>query len=108
MQLNRFMIRPLVEQGLREEVGPGDTTGGFLVGDDPVQTGQIYAKGTGVVCGLLLADETVRMIDPEAEVTHLVKDGDPMGPGTVLLRITAKASTFFMIERCALDWLQQL
>jgi nicotinate-nucleotide pyrophosphorylase (carboxylating) len=102
------MIRPMVEAGLREEIGPGDTTGGFLVGDDPVQTGQIYAKGNGIVCGLLLADETIKMVDPEATVEHLVHDGDEMGPGTVLLRITARASTFFQIERCALDWIQQM
>jgi nicotinate-nucleotide pyrophosphorylase (carboxylating) len=108
MRLNRFMIRPYVEQALREEIGPGDTTGGFLAGDDPVQSGQIYAKGSGVVCGLLLADETVRLIDEEAAIEHLVKDGDDMTPGTALLRIQARASTFFMIERVALDWLQQL
>jgi len=36
MQLNRFMIRPYVEQALRVEIGQGDTTGGFLVGEDPV------------------------------------------------------------------------
>jgi nicotinate-nucleotide pyrophosphorylase (carboxylating) len=108
MQLNRFMIRPYVEQALRDEIGPGDTTGGFLVGDDPVQTGQIYAKGSGIVCGLLLADETIKTVDPDAAVEHVAKEGEPMGPGTVLLRIRAKASTFFMIERCALDWIQQM
>ncbi len=108
MRLNRFMIRPLVEMGLREELGPGDTTGGFLVGDDPVQTGQIYAKGDGVVCGLLLADETIRSIEPEAQVEWMAEDGDAMQPGTVLVKIKARASTFFIIERCALDWLQQL
>jgi nicotinate-nucleotide pyrophosphorylase (carboxylating) len=31
-----------------------------------------------------------------------------MGPGKILIRIQAKASTFFMIERCALDWIQQM
>ena len=108
MQLNRFMIRPLVEQGLREEINAGDTTGGFLVGDDPVQTAQIYAKDYGIVCGLLLADETVRMLDPDAEVERAVKDGDEVEPGTVLLRIKARASTLFAIERCALDWVQQM
>lgn len=108
MQLNRFMIRPYVEQALRVEIGPGDTTGGFLVGDDPVQTGQIYAKGTGVACGLLLADETIKTVDPDALVEHMLKDGDMMEPGTVLLKIKAKASTFFLIERCALDWIQQM
>jgi len=108
MQLNRFMIRPFVEQGLREELGQGDTTGGFLVGDDPAQTAQIYAKANGVVCGLLLADETIRLVDPEAQIEHMVKDGDEIAPGTVLLKVNAKASTFFTIERAALDWIQQL
>jgi nicotinate-nucleotide pyrophosphorylase (carboxylating) len=108
MQLNRFMIRPYVEQALREEIGPGDTTGGFLVGDDPVQTAQIYAKGNGVACGLLLADESIKTVDSDAQVEHMVKDGDDMAPGTVLVKVKAKASTFFMIERCALDWIQQM
>ena len=108
MQLNRFMIRPYVEQALRDEIGPGDTTGGFLVGEDPVQTGQIYAKGSGIVCGLLLADETIRTVDPDAHIEQMVQDGEEMGPGKILIRIQAKASTFFMIERCALDWIQQM
>ena len=108
MQLNRFMIRPYVEQALRDEIGPGDTTGGFLVGEDPVQTGQIYAKGSGIVCGLLLADETIRTVDPDARIEQMVQDGEEMGPGKILIRIQAKASTFFMIERCALDWIQQM
>ena len=108
MQLNRFMIRPYVEQALRDEIGSGDTTGGFLVGEDPVQTAQIYVKGSGIVCGLLLADETIRTVDPDARIEHMVKDGEDIGPGQVLLKIDAKASTFFMIERCALDWIQQM
>jgi nicotinate-nucleotide pyrophosphorylase (carboxylating) len=108
MQLNRFMVRPYVEQALRDEIGQGDTTGGFLVGEDPVQTAQIYAKGSGMVCGLLLADETIRTVDPDARIEHMLKDGEEMGPGKVLLKIEAKASTFFMIERCALDWIQQM
>jgi nicotinate-nucleotide pyrophosphorylase (carboxylating) len=108
VRLNRFMIRPLVEQGLREELGPGDTTGGFLVGDDPNQTGQIYSKANGIVCGLLLSDETIMAVDSDAEVEHVVEDGDRIEPGSILLRIKARASTFFIIERCALDWVQQM
>lgn len=109
MHLKRFMIRPLIEAGLREELSQGDTTGGFLVWDeDPVLSAQIYAKGSGIVCGLLFADETVRLLDENAEIEHCVKDGDEIGPGTVLLKIKARASVFFMLERAALDWIQQL
>ena len=104
MQLNRFLIRPFIEAGLREELASGDTTGGFLVlDDDPVQTGQIYAKDYGIACGLLLADETIRMLDETAEVEHAVRDGDEITPGTTLLKIKARPSTFFAIERCARD-----
>lgn len=108
MKLNRFMIRPLVEMGLREELSSGDTTGGFLVGDDPIQTANIYAKGRGIVCGMLFADETIRTIEPEARIEWLVEDGAAVEPGTVLMRVQARASTFFIIERSALDWLQQM
>lgn len=108
MQINRFMIRNLVEQGLREELSSGDTTGGFLVGNDPVQTANIYAKGRGIVCGLLFTDETIRQIEPEAKIEYLVQDGDSVEPGRVLLRVTARASTFFIVERSGLDWVQQL
>jgi nicotinate-nucleotide pyrophosphorylase (carboxylating) len=108
MKLSRFMIRPLVEYGLREEISSGDTTGGFLVGDDPIQTASIYAKATGTVCGMLFADETIRQIEPESKIEHLVEDGDLIQPGTVLMRVQARASTFFIIERSALDWLQQM
>ena len=108
MKLNRFMIRPLVELGLREELSSGDTTGGFLVGDDPVQTANIYAKANGIVCGMLFADETIRSIEPDARNEWLVEDGAVVEPGTGLMRVQARASTLFVIERSALDWLQQM
>src|ERR671939_60344 len=108
MQLNAFLVRPFVEEGLREELGPGDTTGGFLVGNDLVTEALIYAKQRGVVCGLLLAEETVKLLEPNAMVAYEVHDGDEIEPGDVLMRITAKASTLFAIERAALDWVQYL
>jgi nicotinate-nucleotide pyrophosphorylase (carboxylating) len=109
MHLNRFMIRPLVERGLREELDAGDTTGGFLAwDDDPALDGQIYAKAEGIVCGLMFAEETIKLVEPEAEVEYGVEEGEAIGPGTVLLKVRAKASTFFMVERAALDWIQQL
>ena len=109
MHLNTFMIRPLVEAGLREELNAGDTTGGFLTwSDDPVIRGQIYSKAYGIVCGLPFAEETIRLVEPSAEVVMAVEEGQVISPGMPLVKIRARASTFFMIERAALDWIQQL
>ncbi|MCV7101390.1 carboxylating nicotinate-nucleotide diphosphorylase [Mycobacterium palustre] len=108
MQLSSFMVRPFVEQGLREELGAGDTTGGFLAGPDDRSSALIYAKKPGVVCGLLLAEETIKTVEPDARVSAEVRDGDEIRPGDVLLRIEARALTLLAIERAALDWLQHL
>jgi nicotinate-nucleotide pyrophosphorylase (carboxylating) len=108
MQLNAFLVQPYVDQALREELGPGDTTGGFLAGNDVVTEALIYAKQQGVVCGLLLAEETVRLLEPEATVVYETHDGDEIKPGDALLRITARASTLLAVERAALDWVQYL
>jgi nicotinate-nucleotide pyrophosphorylase (carboxylating) len=108
MQLNQFIIRPFVEQALREEIGPGDTTGGFLVDPDLVATAQLYTKQRAVVCGLPLAEETIRTLDPQAELVREVAEGDAVEPGQVLLRLTARAWALFAAERVMLDWIQHL
>lgn len=108
MQLTSFTVRPLVEQALREELGPGDTTGGFLTAPGDRGTALIYVKKPSVVCGLLLAEETIRAIEPTAEVTYEAQDGDQVRAGDVLLRVNAHTVTLFTIERVALDWIQQL
>lgn len=108
MHLTPFVVRPFVEQALREELGPGDTTGGFIVDQAQIAEAQIYAKGEGVVAGLLLAEETIRIIDPQAEITRVVEDGADVTPGDILLRIRARAFALFIAERAALDWVQYL
>ena len=108
MLLNPFIVRPFVERALAEEIGPGDTTGGFLLQGDEEADAQIYAKDRFVVAGLLLAEETFRMLDPDAELTREVEDGQWVEPGQVLLRIHAKAWACFAAERTSLDFLQHL
>ena len=108
MQLNRYLIRPAIQRALDEELYPGDTTGGFLVDDQQPGEAQIYVKEAGVVCGLLMVDETVKTLDADAEITWLAADGDEVKPGDVLLRIRTKAWVLFAIERVALDWIQYL
>jgi nicotinate-nucleotide pyrophosphorylase (carboxylating) len=108
MQLNPFIIRPIVEGALREEIGPGDTTGGFIVGAKDTVTGQIYVKERAVVAGLPVAEQVFKILDPDAEVTFEVEEGDEVDKGTVLMRATAPCWVLFASERVALDYLQYM
>lgn len=108
MQLNPFIIRPIVEIALREEIGPGDTTGGFLVGPRDTATCQIYVKERAVVAGLPVAEQVFKVLEPDCLVSHEVQDGDEVDKGTVLMRITAPCWVLFASERVALDYIQYM
>ena len=108
MQLNPFIVRPFVERALAEEIGPGDTTGGFLLEGDEETDAQIYAKDRFVVAGLPLAEETFRVLDPAGRLARLFEDGDWVEPGQSLLKIHTKVWACFAGERTSLDFLQHL
>jgi nicotinate-nucleotide pyrophosphorylase (carboxylating) len=108
MQLNPFIIRPIVEAALREEIGPGDTTGGFLVDAGDAVTCQIYTKERAVVAGLPVAEQVFKILEPASEVTFLVQDGDEVDKGTVLMRVTAPCWVLFASERVSLDYIQYM
>jgi nicotinate-nucleotide pyrophosphorylase (carboxylating) len=108
MQLNPFIIRPIVEAALREEIGPGDTTGGFLVDSGDTVTCQIYVKERAVVAGLPVAEQVFTILDPASEVTICVREGDEVDKGTVLMRVTAPCWVLFASERVSLDYIQYM
>ena len=108
MQLNPFIIRPIVEAALREEIGPGDTTGGFLVDSRDTASCQIYVKERAVIAGLPVAEQVFKMLDPDCAITYAVQDGDEVDKGTVLMRITAPCWALFASERVALDYIQYM
>lgn len=108
MQLNPFIIRPIVEAALREEIGPGDATGGFLVGPGDTAACQIYVKERAVVCGLPVAEQVFKILDPDCQVSFAVQEGDEVDKGTVLMRVTAPCWVLFASERVSLDYIQYM
>jgi nicotinate-nucleotide pyrophosphorylase (carboxylating) len=108
MQLNPFIIRPIVEAALREEIGPGDTTGGFLVGPEHTASAQIYVKEPAVVAGLPVAEQVFKVLEPACTVTQEIEEGAEVAKGTVLMRIQAPTWVLFASERVALDYIQYM
>ncbi|HJO73530.1 MAG: carboxylating nicotinate-nucleotide diphosphorylase [Rhodospirillales bacterium] len=102
------VIRPIIEWGIREELGHGDHTGAFLAKPNQIATGKTYIKKEGVVCGLPLAKMYWEMLEPDCEIEVLAEDGDECEPGQVLMVITASTKVLSAGERLALDYLQHL
>ncbi len=98
----------VLELALREDIGSGDVTTDSVVPEDAVLTGEIRAKGAGVVSGMGLSRAVFRKLDPECEWEEIVSDGDRVSPGDALARVTGRSRAILSAERTALNILQKM
>ena len=102
----RAVVRRLVEDALAEDLGIlGDITSIACVDETQHAEAVFVARAEGVVAGTALATETFRQLDEELAVEWLVHDGDSVGAGTHLGRVTGSLRTILTGERTALNFL---
>lgn len=90
-----------------------DYRGVDLSGDAVLDRGQhcqaqVVAREPGVLCGVALAREVFRQLDPAINCTALLRDGDPLAEGSVALRLEGPGPGLLAGERTALNFLQHL
>jgi len=101
-------VEAVLDLALREDIGSGDVTTESIVPEDAVLTGELRAKGTGVVSGTGLCGAVFRKLDPDCEWEEIVCDGDRVSPGDVIARVTGRSRAILSAERTALNILQKM
>ncbi len=101
-------IRELIARALAEDVGSGDATTLALVDADATAGARIVARHEVVPAGLAIAAEVFRQADPRLKCEILCPDGEPVGPGTALLRVAGPARALLTAERTALNLAQRM
>ncbi|MBE9066758.1 carboxylating nicotinate-nucleotide diphosphorylase [Leptolyngbya cf. ectocarpi LEGE 11479] len=104
-----ILIKPWLEQWLREDLGRGDWAVQGL-GSLAAQTGQAQwvAKSSGVVCGLPVAQQVFELLDSTVEWTMLVSDGEPVTAGQPLVKLQGPLGVLLTGERVALNLVMRL
>ena len=102
-----FQFQELIDQALKEDIGTGDLSTRILP-EDLTGLAKLYAKQEGVVAGLWLVEQVFQRVDPRIQVQRLVKDGDKVKVGGVVLELVGPFSSILQGERTALNFLQHL
>jgi len=102
-----FQFQELIDQALREDIGTGDLSTRILP-EDLTGLAKVYAKQEGVVAGLWLVEQVFQRVDPRIQVHSLVKDGDIVKIGEVVLELVGPFGSILQGERTALNFLQHL
>lgn len=98
----------LVAQALREDVGSGDVSTAVAVSPTARASGVLAARQDGVLAGLPLVGLVYRQLEPRVAVECLVRDGEHVGAGQVVARLSGPAGALLTGERTALNFIQHL
>lgn len=102
-------IRRAVEAALEEDLGSaGDVTTHATVPAGRRARATFSAREPLVIAGLPVAVEVLRQVDPAIASRPLVKDGDRVAAGTVVLEAIGPARGLLEAERTALNFLQRM
>ncbi|RXT51329.1 nicotinate-nucleotide diphosphorylase (carboxylating) [Bosea sp. Tri-44] len=103
-----FATDRLIDHWLIEDIGACDLTVQVMI--EPGETGkfQMNAREPMIVAGVEIAARVFKRYDPELKVTVLVKDGDKVEKGAILVEIEGAARSVLTAERTALNIAQRL
>ena len=102
-------LRPLLRSALYEDVGAGDLTGELLIGAQARGTARIVAKADGVIAGVGVALEVLRLASGGViEVRSALEDGECVEPGSVVCEVDGDARALLAGERTALNFLMRM
>ena len=101
-------VREAVARALAEDLTPiGDLTSALLP-PALTATAAFVPRAGGVVAGRRCAEETIRQIDPDLELTFHADDGDRLTAGTAFAHVAGPLAPILTAERTALNFLGHL
>ena len=109
-----FDLHAFVTATLAEDLGGGlpggghDVTSESVIPADARFSGVMDSRDAIVVCGLPIAAEFFRMLDPAMRIELLVEDGARVPAGSDLMRLEGNARAMLTAERSALNTVQHL
>jgi nicotinate-nucleotide pyrophosphorylase (carboxylating) len=103
-----FSVDRLIDLWLIEDIGSGDLTAQVMI--EAAERGRFVmnAREAIVIAGIEVASRVFLRYDPECRVAALVRDGDRVREGAVLLEVEGPARSILTCERTALNVLQRL
>ncbi|MDQ4070812.1 MAG: carboxylating nicotinate-nucleotide diphosphorylase, partial [Actinomycetota bacterium] len=101
-------LHDVVAAALAEDIGPlGDLTASLLPPQATVEA-DIVPRRAGVLAGTAPATEAFALVDRGIDVGWAAVDGDVLGPGAPVARVSGPLSSVLTAERTALNFLSHL
>lgn len=108
MKINEQLLNRQIETWLQEDIGFGDVTSLSTVPENLEGIGILYAKQSGVIAGLTVAERVFSFVDAELVFSPKVAEGAFVEKGAVIAQVEGRVRSVLGGERLALNLLQRL
>ncbi|MHB1177973.1 MAG: carboxylating nicotinate-nucleotide diphosphorylase [Daejeonella sp.] len=108
MNLDTDILYPFIRQALAEDVGTGDHTSLSTIAKGQQGRAKLLVKDTGVLAGVSVAIEILKMVDPNLVVDILIKDGQAVHPGDIVFYVDGSVHSILIAERLILNTMQRM
>lgn len=99
----------LIRAALHEDLGEGgDITSMALIPAGDEGRVQIMARRSGRLSGAVIGRQVLQRVDPEADWTTRLSDGDDLEPGSVIATLSGRVRSLLTAERTVLNFMTHL
>lgn len=102
------LIDQLIDLSIEEDIATGDVTTNSIIPAHSKAVAEMKMKADGVISGLDIAKRVYERFEKNMVWQPLVKDGDPVKKGDIILRIEASYRCLLLGERLSLNILQRM
>ncbi|MCG8432286.1 MAG: carboxylating nicotinate-nucleotide diphosphorylase [Candidatus Omnitrophica bacterium] len=107
-ELDMGKVEQIVRHALVEDIGRGDITSQLTIDERKDVHAIVLAKEPCLIAGIPVAERAFHIIDNRLEFIPMVKDGQTVKNGQIIVKINGKARSILSAERVAINMLSML
>lgn len=108
MKQEKEQLYKFIKDALAEDIGEGDHTSLATIPSGKEGAARLLIKEEGVLSGVEVALEVLRMVDPDLEAEVYIEDGSFVKPGDVVLTVKGAVYSILTSERLVLNIMQRM
>lgn len=98
----------IIENAIREDVGPGDHSSLACIPDTATGRAKLLVKDEGILSGVEFAKRVFEKVDPSLKIEILLKEGSRIKPKDIAFYIEGSSRSILKTERLVLNAMQRM
>lgn len=98
----------IIENGIREDIGPGDYSSMACIPANATGKAKLLVKDTGVIAGVEFAKMIFDYVDNSLDFEILIHDGEQVKHGDVVFYVSGSSQSILKAERLVLNSMQRM